>query len=246
MPSDPLTKRNIRTLPTPAAAAEACCAFVLEKLSEALASRPFASLAISGGTTPKLLFQDLAKASFDWNKLHVFWVDERCVPPTDNQSNFKLANEAWFLSAAFPDANIHRILGELTPDEAAIGYIEEIRKVFSFGSDELPEFDVIHRGMGADAHTASLFPGEPLIDNTSGVASAVWVEKMKSHRVTLLPGVLTRARTTVLQVAGADKAEPLKNVLEGPHDPKQFPCQIATRDSDRAVWFLDEAAAQKL
>ena len=246
MPSDPSTKKNIRVSSSPAEAAAACSDFVLQKLSEALKSKPWATLAISGGTTPKLLFQNLAKSSFDWLKLHLFWVDERCVPPSDNQSNFKMANDSWLAPAKFPPTHIHRVLGELVPDEAAVRYIEEIRSVFSLDADQLPGFDVIHRGMGSDAHTASLFPGEPLIDNTSGVAAAVWVDKMKSHRVTLLPGVLTNARTTVLQVAGPDKAEPLKNVLEGPHDPHQFPCQIATRDSDAAFWFLDQAAAQNL
>lgn len=237
---------NLRVSSTPAEAAVACSTFVLEKLTEALQAKPWASLAISGGTTPKLLFQDFAKSTFDWNRLHVFWVDERCVPPSDNQSNFKLANEAWFVPARFPETHLHRIKGELTPDEAAIDYIKDIRRAFSLDEAGLPEFDVIHRGMGADAHTASLFPGEPLIGNTSGIAAAVWVEKMKSHRVTLLPGVLAKACATVLQVAGDDKAEPLKNVLEGPHDPFRYPCQLATRDSDKAYWFLDQAAARLL
>lgn len=237
---------NLRVSATPAEAAAACSAFVLEKLTEALQSKPWASLAISGGTTPKLLFQDFAKSAFDWKRLHVFWVDERCVPPSDNQSNFKLANEAWFVPVGFPETHLHRIKGELTPDEAAIGYMNDIRRAFSLDEGGLPEFDVIHRGMGADAHTASLFPGEPLIGNTSGIAAAVWVEKMKSHRVTLLPGVLAKAGATVLQVAGDDKAEPLKNVLEGPHDPFRYPCQLATRDSDKAYWFLDQAAARLL
>lgn len=245
LPSESQTN-NLNISSSPETAAEACSKFVVDRLNQAIKDRGTASFAISGGTTPKLLFEHFCKADLDWNKLHVFWVDERCVPPSDNQSNFKLANDFWFVPANFPNTNIHRILGELTPDEAAIRYIEEIEKALSLRTDELPAFDVVHRGMGPDAHTASLFPGEPLIENTSGIAAAVWVEKMKSHRVTLLPGVLIKARTTVLQVAGADKAEPLKNVLQGPHDPKQYPCQIGTRDSDRAFWFLDQAAAQNL
>jgi 6-phosphogluconolactonase len=100
--------------------------------------------------------------------------------------------------------------------------------------------------MGPDAHTASLFPGEPLIDNRTGIAAAVWVEKLRSHRVTLLPGVLLAARHTVLQVAGEDKADAVRNVLKGPEDPHKYPCQIATRGSEQAVWFLDKAAASKL
>ena len=223
-----------------------CAAHILATLSEALESRPRVALAISGGSTPKLLFARLAKADFDWSKVHIFWVDERCVPPEDQQSNFKLANETWLVPAKIRRANVHRIHGELTPEEAAIRYIEEIRQFFELGKHQLPAFDVIHRGMGPDAHTASLFPGEPLIANRTGIAAAVWVEKLQSHRVTLLPGVLLAARHTVLQVAGGDKAEPLYNVLKGPEDPFQFPCQIATRGSGKAIWFIDKAAASKL
>ena len=177
---------------------------------------------------------------------HIFWVDERCVPPADSQSNFKLANELWLLPAEVPAANIHRIHGELIPDEAALKYMDEIKSFFHLKEGELPEFDLIHRGMGPDAHTASLFPGEPLIDNETGIAAAVWVEKLESHRVTLLPGVLKKSRTTVIQIAGADKAEPAHQVLHGPEDPKKYPCQIGTRNSNRAHWFLDKAAAEKL
>jgi 6-phosphogluconolactonase len=223
-----------------------CAAYILASLSEALESKQRATLAISGGSTPKLLFGRLAKADFDWSKVHIFWVDERCVPPADGQSNFKLANEILLIPARFPHANVHRIHGELTPEEAAIHYIKEISEFFGLGEHELPAFDVIHRGMGPDAHTASLFPGEPLIGNRTGIAANVWVEKLKSHRVTLLPGVLIAARHTVLQVAGEDKAEALYNVLKGAEDLFQFPCQIAARGSGKAIWFLDKAAASKL
>ncbi len=238
--------RSVRVAATADASAEACARYVLESLEETLKSKPSASFALSGGSTPKLLFAKLAKADFDWSRVHFFWVDERCVPPTDDQSNFKLANDALFVPAEVKHANIHRIHGELTPEEGAIRYIEEISKFFGLETGQLPEFDLLHRGMGPDAHTASLFPGEPLIENRTGIAAAVWVEKMRSHRVTLLPGVLLKARETVLQVAGPDKAEPLRNVLQGPDDPMRYPCQIATRHSDTAVWFLDEAAASKL
>lgn len=226
--------------------ADACARYVLESLEETLKTKPSATFAISGGSTPKLLFARLAKADFDWSRVHFFWVDERCVPPDDDQSNFKLANDALFVPAEVKHTNIHRILGELTPEEGAIHYIEEISKFFGLETGQLPEFDLIHRGMGPDGHTASLFPGEPLIENRTGIAAAVWVEKMRSHRVTLLPGVLLKAQQTILQVVGADKAEVLREVLKGPGDPMRYPCQIATRNSDTATWFLDKAAASKL
>ncbi len=237
---------NLRIADTPAASADECSAFVLQTLSAVLQKQERATFAISGGTTPKLLFANLAKSEFEWSRVHFFWVDERCVPPDDDQSNFKLANEALFLPAKVPHSNIHRIHGELTPEEGAIGYIEAITSFFALPEKQLPVFDLLHRGIGPDAHTASLFPGDPLIANETGIAAAVWVEKLRSHRVTLLPGVLQAARHTVLQVAGADKAEPVYQVLNGPDDPLRYPCQVATRGSDRAVWFLDKAAAARL
>jgi len=236
----------LRISATAQEAADACAAYVQETLANSLQSQPAATFAISGGSTPKLLFAKLAKSGLDWSKVHIFWVDERCVPPTDNQSNFKLADETLLTPARISKYNVHRVHGEMTPDEAAIRYIDEVKQYFHVGEHDLPAFDLIHRGIGPDAHTASLFPGEPLIANRTGIAAAVWVDKLRSHRVTLLPGVLLAAKNTVLQVAGQDKAEPMYNILKGPEDPFQFPGQIATRGSDKAVWFLDNAAASKL
>ncbi len=237
---------DVRVRDTAEESARACGTYILQELEEVLKLKPRAALAISGGSTPKPLFAFLAKADFDWPRVHFFWVDERCVPPADEQSNFKLANETLLTPADVPLRNVHRIHGELTPEEAAIHYIEEIQQFFELKEGELPVFDLLHRGIGPDAHTASLFPGEPLIGNRSGIAAAVWVEKLRSHRVTLLPGVLMAARRTIMEVVGADKAEPVQQVLYGPDDPFQFPCQIATRGSDRAIWFLDKPAAAKL
>jgi len=243
---DSKSNRHIVVSASKKEAAQRCSEYVLNHLTNALSSRQRAMLAISGGSTPKLLFTEMAKAGFDWSKVDIFWVDERCVPPTDSQSNYKLANETLLTPAGVPAENVHRIHGELPPEQAARRYIEEIRQSLALQDGVLPVFDVIHRGIGSDAHTASLFPGEPLIADHHGIAAAVWVEKMKSHRVTLLPGVLIAARATVIQAAGENKAEPIRNVLEGPDDPYQFPCQIGTRGFDNAVWFLDTAAASKL
>jgi 6-phosphogluconolactonase len=191
------------------------------------------------------MFQDFSRAAFPWEKVHLFWVDERGVPPTDSQSNYKLAFDTWLGAAKFPADNIHRIQAELKPEEAARLYGNEIRRHFDLPAGGLPPFDVIHRGMGPEGHTASLFPGEPLIADHTGLAAAVWVEKMHQWRITLLPGVLEAARQTVMLVAGADKTEMVQTVLQGAYDPEQFPAQLASRGST-AVWFLDEAAAAGL
>jgi 6-phosphogluconolactonase len=192
------------------------------------------------------MFGALVSARLNWQKIHVFWVDERCVPPASDQSNYKLANDALLSKISIPRENVHRIFGEEQPEDGARRYVKEIRDFFSLQEGQTPVFDVIHRGIGPDAHTASLFPGEPLIGDSAGIAAAVWVEKMHSHRVTLLPAVLRAARHTVIQAAGEDKAEPIYNVLFGPEDPFAYPCQIAARDSNRAVWFLDSLAAARL
>jgi len=226
---------------TPELAASECARHILSLLAE----KETAMFAISGGSTPKLLFADLARAAFDWSRVHIFWVDERCVPPDSPDSNYRLAHETLLGPAHIPEQNIHRIEGELEPAEAASRYVAAIKTTFQLKEGELPVFDVLHRGMGADAHTASLFPGTPLVNDRSGIATNVWVKKMKMDRVTLLPGVLLAAKHTVLQVAGADKAEPLRKVLREQEDFAKYPCQIASRD-ERAAWFLDKAAAAQL
>lgn len=239
------TSPSLRIYRTPQELAEACAEYILDCLTHDLKLQPRATIAISGGTSPRLLFTRMAQAVFDWSRVHIFWVDERCVPPTDAQSNFRLANETLLSVVDIPQENVHRIYGELPPETAATQYVNRIKQFFVLGDDMLPIFDVIHRGMGSEGHTASLFPGEPLIQNTTDIAAHVWVEKVKMDRVTLLPGVLRAAKRTVLQVAGADKAPAVRDVLTGAEDPMVYPCQIASRDA-KATWFLDDAAAAQL
>jgi 6-phosphogluconolactonase len=192
------------------------------------------------------MFEYMAAQSFRWERVHLFWVDERAVPPSDSLSNFKLANETLIEPAGIPAANVHRILGELHPEEAARRYVLDIQDHFQLASGELPRFDVIHRGIGPDVHTASLFPGEPLIGNRDGIAAAVYVEKLKSWRITLLPGVLIAARTNVVLAAGADKAGPVARIFHGPYDPFRYPAQGVPNEPGKVEWFLDEAAAARM
>jgi 6-phosphogluconolactonase len=228
----------------PRETATQCAAKILELLTAALVQQSHATIAVSGGSTPKLLFADLAHASFDWSRVHLFWVDERGVPPTDEQSNYKLAKEYFIDAARFPAANVHRIQAELEAHEAARLYASDIQQFFGLAPGQLPSFDVIHQGMGPDAHTASLFPGEPLIDDRENIAGAAYVEKFKQWRITLLPGVLRAAKQTLMLVAGADKAEPLHSVLLAPYDPKKFPTQVAVAHRANVLWFLDQDAAK--
>jgi 6-phosphogluconolactonase len=229
------------------AAAKACARHILRKLDEALAASRTATLALSGGSTPKLLFPLLAQADLDWSSVHLFWVDERVVPPGDPLSNYRLAATEFVEPARFPKKNVHRIQAELGPQKAARLYEREIKDFFSVEEGDLPRFDLIHLGMGPDAHTASLFPGDPLIANRENFVAPVHnQEVVPPDRITLLPGVLLAARNTVFLVAGEDKAEAVDRVFEGPDDPSRFPAQLITRMGRRVTWFIEDAAARLL
>lgn len=224
----------ILTFDTPFEAAIACGDRTLELLSEARRERGVATLAVSGGSTPRLMFQSMATRSFEWNSIEIFQVDERCVPPDHAESNFKMLREALLISIAIDESHVHRIEGELPPEDAARAYAEVL--------GPHPIFDVIQRGMGPDAHTASLFPGDPLINDRTGVCAAMRREGLR-NRVTLLRGVLENARNTLILATGAEKAEALRKVLREPFDPVQLPSQISSAGT---IWYIDKAAALKL
>jgi 6-phosphogluconolactonase len=232
--------------PTAQQTAEACGERLLEIVTSTLAQRGAANLAVSGGTTPKLLFNYLAASRADWSAVDLFWADERAVPPGDPQSNYTLAHEHWLQPANYPAARIHRIHAELPISEAASRYSMEIRTHFDLEEEELPVFDVIQLGMGADGHTGSLFPGEPYVLDRQGVAAAVYVEKLMAARITLLPGVLCRARHVLMLVAGPDKAEAVDKVFRSEPRELEIPAQLLRRSQGQVTWFLDEAAAQAI
>ena len=233
---------NLRVSATAAEATVECGRHILVLLEDAMAAGARATLAISGGSTPAPMFAYFALEEFPWDRVHLFWVDERAVPPDHPHSNFKLAQDIWLGPAQVPAANIHRIRGELPPQEAARSYSEGIRLFFGLAARELPCFEVVHLGMGRDAHTASLFPGEPKIDDHENIAAAVWAEPAAQWRVTLLPGVLEAARHTVVLAAGTDKIPALEAVRHGPYDPKRYPAQLASREGSGAAWFVDQGA----
>jgi 6-phosphogluconolactonase len=235
-----------RSYPDAHAAAEAAAHHILALLDNALAGQERATFAISGGSTPKLMFQEMVKSGYRWDRVHLFWVDERAVPPTDPRSNFKLAEEFLITPAHIPRTNVHRIQGEITPERAAKQYTDDIRNFFALDEGAMPQFDIVEQGMGAEAHTASLFPGEPLIDDREGIAAAVHVPVDPPWRITLLPGVLLAARHTVFLVSGEDKAPAVRAVFHDPYDPKRFPAQLISHHGRSVSWFLDDAASRLL
>ena len=228
---------NVRhVFETPQATADACAREILQRLSESIALNGRATLAVSGGSTPRMMFDVMTKIDFDWAKLHLFWVDERPVPPDHKDSNFRMTQEA-LLSRVSP-GSVHRILGELPPAEAAERYRQDLQQFF----DGPPIFDIVHLGMGSDAHTASLFPGLPEIEDREGMAASVWVDKLATHRITLLPKAILDARQVVMLVCGTDKAVPLDRVFNDPYDPLRLPAQLVHRNASLVDWFLDRAA----
>ena len=167
------------------------------------------------------------------------------MPPDHSDSNFGMTKEALLDLIAIDPGNTHRIRGERAPAEAAVLYHEEIEEVFDLGQSApgtMPQFDVIHLGMAPDAHTAGLFPGEELIGDRDGLAECVYAASKDSWRVTLLPGVLLAAADTVFLVTGEDKAAALREVVDGPYDPRRRPVQLIAREADPVHWFLDDAA----
>jgi len=231
-------------LADPQEAAEAAAGYLVGKLAKALDSRPFATLALSGGGGAQSLLPRLAALPCPWARVHFFWTDERCVPPLHTDSNFRLARELLLGPVGIPDSNIHRILGELDPSAAASRYAAEIRQFFALGPEGLPCFDMVHLGLGADGHTASLFPGEPLLEDRSGVAAPVYVEKRKSWRVTLLPGALLAAQRILFFATGAEKAEAIRALRCEKLSPQRRPAQLISHYGAEVAWFLDQAAGK--
>ena len=220
----------VLTFSTPLEAAIACGDRTLELLNQARRERGISTLAVSGGSTPRLMFESMATRPFEWNSIQIFQVAERCVPPDHAESNFKMLREALLSSIAIDESRVHRIEGELPPEEAARAYAEVL--------GPRPIFDVIQRGMGPDAHTASLFPGDPLLNDGAGIVASVRREGLRD-RVTLLRSVLESARNTLILATGAEKAEALHKVLKGPYDPLHLPSQISSAGT---VWYVDKAA----
>jgi 6-phosphogluconolactonase len=206
------------------------------------------TVALSGGSTPKAMFQILAEKPFadslPWRSIHFFWGDERCVPPEHAESNYRMANETLLSKAPVPRENIFRIPAEDEDHERAAAIYSETLQTFF--AEEQPGFDLVFLGMGPDGHTASLFPGTTALCADGGVAAANYVDKLQSWRITLTADAINRARNVIFLVAGADKAPALKEVLEGPRNPIQYPSQLIMPSHGALLWMIDEAAAKLL
>jgi 6-phosphogluconolactonase len=202
------------------------------------------AVALSGGSTPRSLYALLASEFLDrvaWKQVHCFWSDERCVPPGHPESNYRAAHEGLLSRVDIPAGNVHRMRGEDDPPLAAADYDRELRSWFGAASAP-PRFDLMMLGMGADGHTASLFPGSPAINEQHAWAAANYVEKLKAYRLTLTFPVLNASAVVMLLVAGEDKAPALAKVLsEG--EASGLPAARVHPQGGRMLWIVDEAAA---
>ncbi len=219
---------------------------------DAVAGRGVCTVALAGGSTPRCLYQLLAAEPYrkrvEWEHIEFFWGDERAVPPDHKDSNFRMANEVFLEKLSIPKIRIHRLEAEgANRDAAAKGYEAEIARVFGVPvGGEPPAFDLALLGMGADGHTASLFPNTKALDETGHWVVAHQVPKLASDRVTMTPRILNAARRVLFLVAGADKADALARVLEGSREPRRLPAQLIQPTSGLVTWFVDRAAAAKL
>jgi 6-phosphogluconolactonase len=214
------------------------------------------TVALSGGSTPKALYSLLAAnyADFAWNRVFLFFGDERHVPPTDPESNYRMVQESLLTKITIPAENVFRVPGE-NPDAAAAAaeYEAQLRRFFGLRSQvrpgdrggEFPRFDLILLGMGPDGHTASLFPDSPALDEASRLVVANWVAKFNTHRITFSFPVLNHAAEVMFMASGADKADMVHQVLEAKNTPP-LPSQRVQPSDGRLLWMVDEAAAGKL
>ena len=209
-----------------------------EIVREAVQQRGRAFVSLTGGSTPKRMYETLASdpAQLPWRQVHLFWGDERAVPPDHPDSNYGMAHAALLNHVPIPPGQVHRMRGELPPEQAAREYQRELAGTF----------DLMLLGLGEDAHIASIFPGSPVLDEQEHKVAAPWAPHLKAYRITLTPRALLDARRIVMLVAGASKAPAVKAALEGPPDPHRWPAQLLRAADDRVEWIIDRAAAGAL
>ena len=244
------TSGEIRVLTTPQELFAAAGDEVIRVANEAISTRGRFTIALSGGSTPKSLYNLLAtnaRTALSWEKMFFFWGDERHVPPTDPDSNYRMVQEAMLSKVPVPPANVFRLAAE-NPDAEAVAkdYESTLRKFFSLEAGQIPAFDLILLGMGPDGHTASLFPGTDGLKVKSRLVIANWVEKLKTSRLSFTLPMLNGARYVTFLVSGTDKASALKNVLEENVPGEQYPAKLVNPSNGKLIWFIDRAAASQL
>jgi 6-phosphogluconolactonase len=227
-----------------ASLSRAAAGVFVQQALQAAQTKGWCGVALAGGHTPQRTYRLLAEPPYTdripWRQIHVFWGDERCVPPDDPRSNARMARQALLDRVPIPPSQVHPIPCTLPPPAAAERY-EGVLHAF-FG-DTPPRFDLVFLGLGDNGHTASLFPGSPVLEERERWVSAVPMAEHDVQRVTLTAPLLNQAATIAFLVSGASKASVLREVLEGPADPNRLPAQLIRPASGSLNWLVDRAAA---
>ncbi len=238
---------ELHVLPTTEAAAQAKARFVATLAKECSTSHGRFTIALSGGSTPRRLYEVLASPPYSkemaWDRWQVFWSDERCVPPDHQESNYRMAKEELLDHVAIPDTNVHRMRGEDDPDEAAQAYEDVVREVFQ---SPAPSFDLILLGIGDDGHTASLFPGTLALGERDRLVVDNWVPDLQVHRITFTLPLINAAKVVAFLDTDETKAGVLRQVLEPAPGEDMPPAGLVQPSPGVVHWFLTTAAAGRL
>lgn len=240
--------RDVRISPDPPALFRAAAEEFSAQATAAVRARGRFTVALSGGSTPKSLYSLLAtNTSLPWDKTYFFFGDERHVPPDSPESNYRMAREALLSKIPIPPENVFRVPAE-NPDanQAAEAYEQTLKKFFNPPAGSFPRFDLILLGLGPDGHTASLFPGTRALQERSRWVVANWVEKFKADRITLTLLILNNAAVVMFLASGADKADTLKEVLQGKQPGELIPSKLVRPSDGKLIWMVDQAAAAQL
>lgn len=242
-------KPDIRIYPDLDALSRAAAAAFIESSARAITRRGRCLVALSGGNTPMELYELLAATPYaeqvDWPHVHVFWGDERSVPPEDLDSNYRQAHDALLSRVPIPASNIHRVQGESEPEDAAIAYALTL-KGFASPPLDWPRFDLVLLGLGEDGHTASLFPGSEVDMIGATAAVTAKYQDRPANRVTITPQVFNAALRVLFLVSGESKSATVADVLNGSYRPALLPAQRIHPSDGELIWMLDQAAAGRL
>lgn len=237
---------EVKILPDSATLARTAAQEFHSLAEAAIGERGRFSVALSGGNTPRAVYSLLAEEhrELPWDKIHIFFGDERHVPPEHPDSNFRMASESLLTKVPIPGKNIHRIRAESDANSAAQDYAAQLREFFHLVNNEWPRFDLVLLGLGDDGHTASLFPDTAALNESSRTVAANWVEKLQSFRITLTFPVLNHAAEVVFLVSGESKAKIVDEVLRP--GAKKYPSQRVQPENGRLLWLVDQDAARLL
>lgn len=244
-------KRKILVVANPDELSRFAADEFVRQAGEKVQTKGIFTVALSGGFTPRGLYTVLAGDQYrervPWSKVHLFWSDERCVPPDHPDSNYRMIRELLLDKVPIPKENIHRMPAEQEdPVHAAMEYEQTIWAFFHPNEGELPRFDLIVLGMGEDGHTASLFPWTSALEETDRLVSANYIEKLNAYRLTLTVPAINQATNVIFLISGESKASVLRDVLEGEYQPQRFPSQIIRPVNGRLLFIADRMAAGKL